>query len=177
MIKKILIGTVLAGFIGLLIFGAVNRTIANNQNDTAASVGNGQGASVQEFEGNLENSRGSGRGEGEQSGGGQKNYQSSELLAVDWFEFQATVISVEGDRLALTSEDGLAIEVAGRPWRYAQEQGFVPQADEHLTVKGFYDENGRLEIAQMTNLTRQTNLIIRDANGRPMWAGQGNSEY
>jgi len=44
-------------------------------------------------------------------------------------------------------------------------------------LKGFYDANGRLEVAEMTNLTQQTSLTIRDANGRPAWAGQGQTQY
>ncbi len=182
MVKKILIGVVFAGFIGLLVFGAVNRTIAKSGNDVSASIGKGEGTTEQEHEGNLESSRGGGVGNGEQSGnGGGRNSRQSEttgeVAAVEWFEFQATVTSVESDMLTLTSKDGQTIEVAGRPWRYAQEQGFVPQVNDQLVLKGFYDANGRLEVAEMSNLSNQAGLSIRDANGRPAWAGQSNSQY
>lgn len=111
MIKKILTGAALTGFIGLLVFGAVNRTIARSGNDTTASVGNGQGANSQEHAGNLESSRGSGIGEGEQTGrgGGQNNRQNGNETGVfaadEWLEFQATATSVESDKLTLATEN------------------------------------------------------------------------
>jgi hypothetical protein len=44
MLRKILVATALVAVIGALVFGAVNRTLANNSNDSGRQSGNGRGS-------------------------------------------------------------------------------------------------------------------------------------
>jgi hypothetical protein len=41
-----------------------------------------------------------------------------------------------------------------------------------VKLVGFY-ENDELQIAHLTNTNSGQMVLLRDENGRPMWAGQG----
>jgi hypothetical protein len=63
------------------------------------------------------------------------------------------------------------LEVTGRAWRFAQENGFTAQAGDILTLVGFY-EGEELEIGQMANHASGMVLALRGETGRPLWAGR-----
>jgi hypothetical protein len=210
MLKKILIGTLLVGLVGVLVFGAVNRTIAKSgyENERAytsqgASRGGGRGAGGQnsnpdetdsesdQLEGDgwrySEGSQGFGQdqggtrqggGQGQGRGGGQRwnnsgGQGSGQAEVQEWINLSGTVTALDSDLLLVTSQDGQTIEIEGRAWRFIQEQGFSLETGDAILLKGFYDTEGRLEVAQIENQSNGMSLSIRDSSGRPYWAGRG----
>jgi hypothetical protein len=188
MIKKIGLGVLFASLVGLLIFGAVNRTIAttgdgthsasNRTTQTGELGGNGRGRQSETSSVDRQFSRVSGPGSYGRGGGRNRAYSSEtqandQQSGLEYVPLQAQVSSINGDLLLLTCDDGQEIEIDGRAWRFIQENGFRLQIGDLITAQGFYDTENRLEIATITNQTNSEELIIRDDSGRPMWAGRG----
>lgn len=171
MIKKILIGTLLAGLIGLLVFGAINRTLAKN-NET--SLRENEYIHNQEAPGGEQIQRGQGRGPSSEEHAILAEPQGAASYSENWTTFLGTVLDVEPDSLTVKEDNGEMLILEGRSWAYAGEQGFIPEVGERLAITGFTDDNGVFEAAQLSNRSTGASLALRDANGRPKWsAGRG----
>jgi hypothetical protein len=68
--------------------------------------------------------------------------------------------------------DGTQVGVEGRPWSFAQEQAFQAQAEDQVSLQGFY-EDGEFKAGRIDNLTNGQSVDLREDSGRPMWAGRG----
>ena len=95
------------------------------------------------------------------------------LAEVDeWLELSGTVTGVDAGLMSVAMDNGELVEMAGRPWSFAQEMGFSANVGDRVTLTGFY-EDGEFEVGQLENLTDEQLVPIRDTNGRPLWAGGG----
>ena len=88
-----------------------------------------------------------------------------------WVEVQGNVVFVDTSSLVIETQDGQEIEITGRPWRFAQEIGFWANVGDGLTLTGFF-EGDEFEVALIAGSNGQA-AVLRDQNGRPMWAGGG----
>jgi hypothetical protein len=192
MLKKIVLGTLLVGLIGILVVGAVIRTMDKTERvaeasgrgygrnsaeaDTYAPSGSGQGFVVSAQpngrggyaqDGNRGGYGGRGREDapGDQTGTGQANVE-------EWLTLQGTVVSVDADVLVVQTVSGEQVTIENRPWWFAQEQGFSAQVGDQVTLIGFY-EGDDLEVGQIDDITSGQTVLVRDENGRPLWAGRG----
>jgi len=201
MLKKIVLGTLLVGLIGILVVGAVSRTMDKTERvaeasgrgygrnsaetDTYAPSGSGQGFGVSDPRPELgtksqPNGRGGyaqdsnrggygGRGRedapGDQTGTGQANVE-------EWLTLQGTVVNVDADTLVVQTVNGEQVTIENRPWWFAQEQGFSAQVGDQVTLIGFYEDND-FEVGQIDDITSGQTVLVRDENGRPLWAGRG----
>ena len=169
MIKKIFGWALFAGLTAVLVFGAVNRTqaIANEH-------------------GSLERNQGAGREQESTKDGpqisGQTNVQGQERSIpegegvaqnenLERFSLLGSVSLVSADTMTVATADGSNIDITGRTWSYAQEMGFSPQYGDNLQLMGFYETPDHKEVSTMVNLTSGESVVLRDENGRPMWAG------
>ncbi len=203
MIKKILLGITFTALAGGLIYGGVNRTLAqtidkepvtqllrlekdlNNQErleenlEIKQGVGIGNGSTGQGLgTGNDNDSGGYGNGsdkEGyEQSGDGVPFGDGVPDAVVDeWVTLQGTVTAVDASLLEVTTSDGKMILVENRAWWFAQEQGLTLAAGDSVSLTGFYDD-GVFEAGSITSLATSQTVSLRDADGRPLWSGRGN---
>jgi hypothetical protein len=201
MIKKIFVGVLLAGVFGLLVLGAVNRTLAKSDKleplALSADSGRGNGTETGYLNGEQitqsENYSGKGRNNKQTSeelssfGGGNNRggtgYDQNAdagtspgvgLANIDTWEdpFTVEVESVSAEFIIVSLDDGIQLEIEGRSLRYMIENGFVVQPGDELILVGFY-ENDRFEIGSITNNTTQQTIAIRSETGRPLWAGGG----
>ncbi len=191
MLKKIVLGTLLVGLIGILVVGAVIRTMDKTERVAEASgrgygrnyaeadryaaggstglttgvSGQGRGGYAQD--GNWGGYGGQGREDalGDQTGTGQANVE-------EWLTLQGTVVSVDADVLVVQTVSGEQVTMENRPWWFAQEQGFSAQVGDQVTLIGFY-EGDDLEVGQIDDITNGQTVLVRDENGRPLWAGRG----
>jgi hypothetical protein len=92
--------------------------------------------------------------------------------ALELLNVRGTVVSVDTTSLVVETADGSQIEVQGRPWWFAQEQGFSAGIGDEVTLLG-YSENGEFIASQLSNLATSTTVNIREEGGRPLWAGGG----
>ena len=201
MIKKIFVGVLLAGVFGLLVLGAVNRTLAKSDKLEPLAVSDGGGRANGTETGyrngeqitQSENYSGQGRNDKQKSeeltsvGGGKNRggagYDQSTnsgtslgvgLANVDTWEDPITVVveSVSAELIIVSMDDGSQLEIEGRSLRYMIENGFMVQPGDELVLIGFYEDD-RFEIGSITNNTTQQTIAIRSETGRPLWAGGG----
>jgi len=81
------------------------------------------------------------------------------------------VLVADAEQLILQTDDASELIVEGQPWAYALAQGFTCQPDEIVAVTG-YDEEDEFK-ATWIGTASGVGIMLRDANGRPAWAGQG----
>jgi hypothetical protein len=176
------LGTLLVGLIGILVAGAIIRTVDKTEN-VAEARGQGQGRGVGEGNGYEEQQTGwntssdterKGRG-----GNGQEvdafvrqypNYESTpeEWVLIDGVVAQAPAVGVD---LTVKTGDGQEIAVGTGPG-YMEAQGFTLQAGEQVQVQGYWEDD-ELKAAQVTRLPDGQTITLRDQDGRPRWAGSG----
>jgi hypothetical protein len=191
MIKKIFTGVLLAGVFGLLVLGAVNRTLAKtnqeplalsetredrNNTGSVTSFGGGNGrdeASIGSGYGTGKYSSTSGLGRnsrtesyaGGGTGVGLANVQS-------WEDpITATLTSMTADVWTVSNDEGFVHEIEGRTLRFMLENGFTAEVGDELVLIGFYEAD-KFEIGEITNTTILQELMIRDEYGRPLWSGR-----
>jgi hypothetical protein len=116
---------------------------------------------------------GQGRRQGDNQGYNTTAEDSSiaQLEAVEWFSEFSEVVNIGEDALVVTFSDQGNLDISGRAWSFAQEQGFFPQPGDQLRLTGFFETEDHLEVSQIENLTNGEIVILRDGSGRPMWAG------
>jgi hypothetical protein len=90
----------------------------------------------------------------------------------DWITLQGTVSNVDESALLIRLSSGEVVTVEGRPWQFAQEQGFSAATGDEIALTGFY-EGENFEAGQLANITDNLVIEIRQENGRPLWAGGG----
>jgi hypothetical protein len=188
MIKKIVLGTLLVGLIGILVAGAIIRTVDKTGNVAEArGQGNGRGYSG-ESEGLAETpgqgfgadtqSRGrggygQGGGQGQSAGSAERQYPNFEAAPEDRVVVEGTVVQAPGAGVDLVIETGDGEEVpVGTGPGYMGAQGFTLQAGEQVQVQGYWEDD-ELKAAQVTRLQDGQTIALRDEAGRPAWAGGG----
>jgi len=203
MIKNILLGITFTALAGGLIFGGVNRTLAqtvdkepvaqllrlekdlNNQERLEENLEIKQGVGIDN------GSTGQGLGTGNDNDGGgygngsdKEGYEQSgdgvpfgdgvpDAVVDEWVTLQGTVTAVDASLLEVTTSDGKVILVENRAWWFTQEQGLTLAAGDSVSLTGFYDD-GVFEAGSITSLATSQTVSLRDADGRPLWAGRGN---
>ena len=185
MLKKVIGGTLLTGLIGVLVFGAINRTL-DKTGKVAEAQGQGYGRgrstealydtgglsqdgagpnSAQRDQASRPEWAGAGRNRTDQTG-------NSQAQIAAWLQLLGSVVSVDADALVIQTADGEQIAVENRPWSFAQEQGFSAKLNDELTLTGFY-EGEEFEVGRIEDATNGQTVVLRDESGRPMWAGRG----
>ena len=96
----------------------------------------------------------------------------ADVQPAEWRTIQGTVVSVADDLVEIKSTTGEVIPFEGQPLRYALEQGFSLEAGDAVALGGF-DEGGEFKIGQVESLGNGMSVTLRDASGRPGWAGRG----
>lgn len=178
MLKKIVAGTLLAGLIGILIFGAINRTMDKTGKVVEAQgqgFGRGQSSSgtARQGQGNESNDRG-GFGQGGARGGtAERQYPNYEAAPEAWVAYEGTVVQAPeaGLELVIETSEGEELVIGTGPMDLVAE-GFALQAGEPVRVQGYWEAN-EFKAAQLTRLANGQTLTLRDSSGRPAWAGQG----
>jgi hypothetical protein len=93
-------------------------------------------------------------------------------VAHDWVTLTGTVLSTDQQSLTVdTAEQGELTLALGNPG-FASEQGVAFNPGDQVTITGF-EENGMFQAGQVDNETTGESLLLRDPNGRPLWAGRG----
>ena len=189
MLMKIIGISLLVGFAAMLILGAVNRTLAKEGGNEPRSIS--AESSVERYDleiGPGESPAQNGEGfRGGQSGGSsqygygergavreaQPNNPSPQAQVDEWVVIEGSVNSVDSALAVILLQDGNTVEITGRPWSFALENGFALQAGDQVRLTGFYEDNDSFEVGAIENLTQGTSFQVRDQDGRPLWAGRG----
>jgi hypothetical protein len=189
MVKRIVLGGLLVGLIGILVAGGIVRTVDKTGNvaeareqgrgedrgagvDTAtAGQGYGLGSSQADSQGKGRGGNGYGRDtEGSEA---QRLYPNYETPPEAWMTVEGSVVQSpqSGEELVVKAADGEEVTVGTGPG-YMEAQGFVLEVGEQVQVQG-YLEDGELKAAQVTRLRDGDTIVLRDELGRPAWSGAG----
>jgi hypothetical protein len=182
MIKKIVIGTLLAAMIGLLVYGAWYRTKAKSASESASAAGEhrGQVGAVQgQAAGNWsglqsadDGQQSPGSGQWSAIGGQQPAIESPLAEVTQLVALAGSVESAAADVVVIAIADQAPVELSGRSLSFALEQGFAFQPGDKLKLTGFYEDQD-FEVQAIENLTTGQSVALREENGRPLWAGGG----
>jgi hypothetical protein len=193
--KKILLGILLLGLTVVLVFGAVNRTIAKTGDEKGGSANN-TGANQsspllkqvslrtekkverslqkqvsQDLKSHLD------LDEGEKTSGGQANDPQPQADSSNWVIYEGTASYIGAEELLVALPDGSQVEVEGRAWAFAREVEFTTTVGNQLRLEGFIEDGNHeadeFKIASIMDLTTGEWVVLRETNGRPAWAGQG----
>ncbi len=93
--------------------------------------------------------------------------------AVDeWITITGTLMSFQGGNMTMSTTDGELINFqTGQP-RFFAEQGVTFQVGDEISMLGFY-EGEQFMAGEITQLSTGLRVMLRDPNGRPLWAGPG----
>lgn len=183
MVKKVVLGTLLVGLIGVLVAGAIIRTVDRTDN-VAEARGLGQGNGRGEVEGYAVESTLQGAGQG-RGGGGQgvgygqaagaveRQYPNYEDTPEEWVTYEGTVVQAPaaGEELVIATSAGEELVIGTGPG-YMEAEGFALQAGEQVQVQGYWEDD-ELKAAQITRLRDGETIMLRDQLGRPAWSGSG----
>lgn len=151
----------------------------NGQGGGHQGQGQGNGQGQGQGQGNGQGQRqgqGNGQGQGQGRGNGQGQGQGTPVEHT-WVTLQGTVSSFDGQQ-TLTVETGERgqLDLWLGPAGYAAQQGITFNPGNAVTILGFDSPNGPFQAGEITNNTSGATLYLRDPNGRPLWAGQGNGQ-
>ncbi len=110
------------------------------------------------------------------SGGGSGNGQSEPLTQVnpeDWVTISGTISAISSSTVTLQSSDGPMTVQLGQQ-RFWQDQGVTLAAGDEVDILGIW-QNSQFQVAEITNTQTGDRIMLRDPNGRPLWAGPGSN--
>lgn len=174
MVKKIALGSLLVGVIGVLIYGAVLRTNAKTSSggtrgqETGTGLGRGRAVTTETTDGAVSRGQGQGQNQTARADNERQAGAQSERVA-EWQTVEGTVISVGSEAMVVELVDGRQLLVEGQPWLYAQTQVFSPQVG-HQLVMEIFEEDDELKPGRIDNLSNGETVTLRLDNGQPMWA-------
>ncbi len=195
MFKKILLGVIFAGLAGGLIFGGVNRTLAQTEQGEGVQLNLFQNDQISNSEQNIDpslalNGKGNGNGgTGIGNGSGENGAGLGNVSPGDgvpsgdgipdanveaWVTLEGTVNLVDEDILQVITSSGEVISIENRPWWFALDQGVNLTEGDAVSLVGFYDDDV-FEVGTLTNLNSGQSINLRDEYGRPLWSGKGNN--
>ena len=183
MFKKVLLGMLAVVVIGAVVVGVADaltgksvaaQAATQSATQTQAVAGNGQGNGGQgqtQFTTGTQ-TQGQGRGNGGQGQTTNTTPGTPQANITQTVTIAGVVQSFDGVGISLITDDGAPLWVQLGQSRYVSAQGAVYTARDHVTATGFY-ENGQFQASSVVNDTTGQTLTLRDASGRPLWAGGG----
>lgn len=120
------------------------------------------------WSGGIDNGQGQ---NGQQNTAGDSSGTPQPQAQVDeWLTLTGTLIDVRNGMMTIQTEDGQVISFkTGQP-RFFQDQGITFAVGDQVSVVGFY-EGGNFSAGDITQLSTGLRVMLRDPNGRPLWAG------
>ena len=105
-----------------------------------------------------------------------QDLESADTSEHTWESLNGKISVLNNRGAVVTLENGSTISINPRPWRFAQAQGLQAQLGDTLLLTGFYEEEGKFEVAHLKNLNNGTDAQIRDEDGHPLWVSGGNGK-
>lgn len=116
-------------------------------------------------------SRGQGGSGNGGNAGGRANGRSGQSLSLNWLTIEGHVVEADHELLIETAV-GQMLEVHTGPARYWDENAYVVDVGDEVRIEGYYND-GEFEAGQIENPSIGQLILLRDADGRPLWAGRG----
>ncbi len=111
-------------------------------------------------------------GGGEGSNGGQGAVQ---IPADQWVTVEGTVTALTNNGLILQTTDGAALTVSFGRADFWQQQTVTFAVGDAISMLGFW-QGEQFSPGQVTKTATDERILLRDPNGRPLWAGPGRGQ-
>jgi hypothetical protein len=119
------------------------------------------------WSGGVDNSRGQ---NGQQ--GDSDHVPDPQAQVDEWVTIEGKLMAFQGGNMTMSTADGSILSFqTGQP-RFLAEQGITFQVGDQISVLGFY-EGEQFMAGEITQLSTGMRAMLRDPNGRPLWAGPG----
>lgn len=115
-----------------------------------------------------------GRGGNASAGGARGNQEESQASAEQWIELTGVIVALEDTEMTIETDSDETIHVELGPPHFWDEQGVTLATGDEVEVVGFYSQD-EFMVSEITLVTTGDSILLRDTNGRPMWAGRGGS--
>ncbi len=160
MFKKTIFWLFYLIFVGGLIWGAINRTSAvletddkNTSTDISTEIISATATIPSD---------------------NHQNHEETETHERAWENLQGNITILNNRGATIMLENDIALSLNPRSWRFALDQGLQAQLGDTLLLTGFYEKDGKFEVAHLRNLSNGTVAQIRDEEGHPLWVSGGN---
>jgi hypothetical protein len=153
------------------VVGSINEGMIHAAEVTLAD---GQTLQVRSETGQPLWSGGAVNGQGQNAGNSDGDHVPEPQARVDeWVTYEGTLLSFQGGSMTMSTPEGDLITFqTGQP-RFFAGQGVTFQVGDEIVVIGFY-ENEQFMAGDITQVSTGLRVMLRDPNGRPLWAGPGN---
>ncbi|MBN2556835.1 MAG: hypothetical protein JXA97_12920 [Anaerolineales bacterium] len=137
---------------------------AGREDDRIQGSGLGQGADAA--------AAGAGRGSGSATGtaGQQLDQNQADVHPEEIVLIPTIVQSISSEIALFQTDDGGTIVLEGRALSFAIELGLSLTEGDQVLLEGFF-ESGDFEVSSLENLTTGQRIVLREPEGRPLWAG------
>jgi hypothetical protein len=154
----------------IMVAGSINDGIVHA---VTVTLGDGQELAIRTetgqpmWSGGVSNSR----GQNGQSADGN-HIPDPKAVVDEWITLTGTLVSFQGGSMTMSTADGELIAFqTGQP-RFFAEQGVTFQVGDEIQLVGFY-QGEQFSAGEITQLSTGLRVMLRDPNGRPLWAGPG----
>ena len=97
----------------------------------------------------------------------------SQIQVDEWITIEGNLMSFQGGNMTMSTAEGEILSFkTGQP-RFFAEQGVTFQVGDEIIVIGFY-QGEEFQAGDITQVSTGLRVMLRDPNGRPLWAGPGN---
>ncbi|MGD2059140.1 MAG: hypothetical protein PVI04_10460 [Anaerolineales bacterium] len=121
------------------------------------------------WSGGVDTSRGGGNGAADGS-----HTPDPQAQVDEWITVQGELIALQNGNMTISTLEGDLLSFqTGQP-RFLAGQGITFQVGDEVSVVGFYADSGEFTAGEVTQIKTGARVMLRDPNGRPLWAGPGN---
>ena len=108
-----------------------------------------------------------------QSGSADGEHSGEPQMQVDeWITIEGSLMSFQGGNMTMSTLEGEILSFkTGQP-RFFADQGITFQVGDEIIVVGFY-QGAEFQAGDITQVSTGLRVMLRDPNGRPLWAGPG----
>lgn len=125
--------------------------------------------------GGAQNGAGNGQNGAQNATGSQDGTHTGEPQAqvTEWVTIEGTITAMLRGQITLQTADGQTVTFqTGQP-RFFESQGITLQVGDAISVLGFYQDT-TFNAGEIVVTATGQRIMLRDPNGRPLWAGGGN---
>ena len=109
----------------------------------------------------------------EQGAGGGDGAAGTVIAPDEWITVTGVLLAYNGGNMTIETSDGSLLTFqTGQP-RFFADQGVTFQVGDEISVLGYYQDE-HFMAGEITQVVTGLRVMLRDPNGRPLWAGPGN---
>ncbi|MBK8020616.1 MAG: hypothetical protein IPK19_04085 [Chloroflexi bacterium] len=112
---------------------------------------------------------------GGSSGGSNGGQGEVQIPADQWVTIEGIVTALTNNGLIVQTSDDTTLAVSFGRADFWQQQSVTFAIDDAITLLGFW-QGDQFSAGQVTNTATGERILLRDPNGRPLWAGPGRGQ-